>query len=106
MTHTPGFPDGPQVPLMVDGVIDKDTLRQLFQDLATFATILGVREKNQQADYASPEEMTLNTALERLLSGMARATQVRYQFDGKEWSDTILSTQDRFRVVRCRHETT
>ncbi|HUR53311.1 MAG TPA: hypothetical protein VMZ71_04235 [Gemmataceae bacterium] len=100
----PTFPDGPPVPLMVDGVIDAATLRQLFADLAASATVLGVREKSGPTAYTGADEQTTQTALARLLSGSARAAQVRYRFDNHEWTDTILSVQNGFRVVRCRHE--
>ena len=100
----PTFPDGPPVPLMVDGVIDATTLRQLFTDLATSGTVLGVREKSGPAAYTSADQLTTDSALARLLAGSARAVQVRYRFDDHEWTDTILSVQYGFRVVRCRHE--
>lgn len=100
----PTFTEGPPVPLMVDGVIDATTLRQLFADLATSATIIGVREKSGPTTYTSADEPTPDAALARLLSGVVRATQVRYRFDGHEWTDTILSVPGGFRVVRCRHE--
>ena len=100
----PTFTEGPPVPLMVDGVIDATTLRQLFADLATSATVIGVREKSGSTTYTSADEPTPDAALARLLSGSAKAVQVRYRFDDAEWTDTILAVQQGFRVVRCRHE--
>jgi hypothetical protein len=100
----PQFDDGPPVPLMVDGTIDAATLRQLFSDLAAAATILGVREKGGPTVCASAEEPPAEVARDRLLSGAARAVQVRYRFADSEWSDTILSLFNGFRVVRCRHD--
>jgi hypothetical protein len=99
----PTFADGPPVPLMVDGVIDATTLRQLFADLTTAATLLGIREKGSPTGYTSGGTVTADVARNRLLSGETRAAQVRYQFDGHEWSDTILALPTGFRVVRCRH---
>ena len=100
----PTFPDGPPVPLLVEGVIDATTLRQLFADLATAATMLGVQEKSAPTAYTSSTEPAPDTALARLLAGVARAVQVRYRFAGHEWTDTILSVSGGFRVIRCRHE--
>jgi hypothetical protein len=99
----PTFVDGPPVPLMVEGLIDPPTLTRLFADLASAATVLGVREKGGPAEYATNDEMPPATALERLLAGAARAVQVRYRYDGHEWTDTVLATPAGFRVVRCRH---
>jgi hypothetical protein len=100
----PQFDDGPPVPLMVDGMVDTATLRQLFADLATSAAILGVREKGGPTAYASADEPTAEAARDCLLSGAARAVQVRYRFADSEWTDTILALPGGFRVVRCRHE--
>lgn len=100
----PTFADGPRVPLMVEGVIDAMTLRQLFADLAASATVLGAREKSGPTANTGPEEQTPDSALARLLSGAARATQIRYRFADHEWTDTILTVVGGFRVVRCRHE--
>lgn len=100
----PTFADGPPVPLMVEGVIDAATLRQLFADIQAAGTVLGVREKGGPTEYAGGEAMPPAVALERLLAGAARAIQLRYLFDGHEWSDTILALPAGFRVVRCRHD--
>lgn len=100
----PTFTEGPPVPLLVKGLIDAATLRQLFTDLAAAATVHGVREKCGPTAYTGVDELTPDVALNRLLSGVARATQVRYRFDGHEWTDTIASLPSGFRVVRCRHE--
>jgi hypothetical protein len=99
----PTFADGPPVPLMVEGLIDPPTLARLFADIQTAGTILGVREKGGPAEYASGEQMPPAVALDRLLTGTARAVQLRYHFDGYEWTDTVLATTTGFRVVRCRH---
>ena len=100
----PTFPDGPPVPLMVEGLIDAPTLRQLFSDLASSAVVLDVREKGNPRGYASPTELTPELARDRLLSGFTRAVQVRYRYDGHEWTDTVLGMPTGYRVVRCRHE--
>lgn len=99
----PTFPDGPPVPVLVEGVIDPATLTRLFADLSAAATGVDVREKGAPRDYAGPAELTPAAVLERLLSGAARAAQIRYRFDGHEWTDTVLAVPNGFRVVRCRH---
>lgn len=102
--NQPTFADGPPVPMMVEGTIDDATLRQMFDDLAQSATILGIREKGHGRSYADTNELTPAAALERLLNRTAPAIQIRYRHDGFDWTDTILTTRDAFRVVRCRHE--
>ena len=100
----PTFSDGPPVPLMVEGLIDQPTLARLFADLASAATVLGVRDKGGPGQYAAEGELSPTVALERLTAGTARAIQVRYRYDGHEWTDTVLATAAGYRIVRCRHD--
>ncbi|MCE9532252.1 MAG: hypothetical protein K8T89_14200 [Planctomycetes bacterium] len=100
----PTFADGPPVPLLVEGAVDAAALQQLFTELATAAQFLGAKEKNGPTSLTGADELTLDMALARLLSGAARAIQIRYRFDGREWTDTIIAIPSGFRVVRCRHE--
>lgn len=100
----PTFADGPPVPLMVEGHIDPPTLTRLFADLESAAVVTGVREKGGPAEFAAAGELSAAAALDRLLAGTARAVQVRYRFDGHEWTDTIVAVPRGFRVVRCRHD--
>lgn len=100
----PQFKDGPPVPLLVEGTIDPDILRRLFSDLESAAVILGVREKAGTDSLAAQDDISLDGALERLLTGAVRAVQVRYRFAGHDWADTIFALLAGFRVIRCRHE--
>lgn len=100
----PTFPDGPPVPLMTEGTIEAATLRQLAADLQASAEVLSVREKAAPGLFAASEEFPLVSALERLCSGAARSVQIRYRYDGREWTDTLFALGSAFRVVRCRHD--
>ena len=100
----PTFSDGPPVPLMVEGQIDSPTLIQLFADIQSAGTVLGVREKGGPVEYAGEGELSLTIAQERLLAGIARAIQIRYRHDGHDWTDTVLAAPAGFRVIRCRHD--
>jgi hypothetical protein len=103
MTQPP-FADGPPVPLLTEGTIDAATLRQLGADLEACAQVLSVRAKAGPVALAAPDELPLDRALEDLLTGTTRAVQVRYWYDGHEWTDTVVALGKGFRVVRCRHE--
>jgi hypothetical protein len=103
--NQPTFSDGPPVPLMVEGLIDPPTLTRLFADLEAAATGITVREKGGPGEYAGASEISPSEARDRLLNRVTRAVQIRYQFDGHEWTDTVMALPGGFRVVRCRHET-
>lgn len=100
----PQFADGPPVPLMTDGTLDAAGLNRLVSDLRAHATILSVREKAAPGAYAANAEQPLEPAFARLSIGVTRAVQVRYRYDGHEWTDTVFVLSAGFRVVRCRHE--
>lgn len=102
----PVFKDGPAVPLMVEGILDASMLNQLCSDLQSYAEIVIVQEKSGPNAYADSEPLKLETAVHRLQSQLTRSVQVRYKFEGWEWTDTILAFQAGFRVVRCRHDPT
>jgi hypothetical protein len=76
----------------------------MFGEIENAGILLGIRQKGEATEYAGNDTITLTVALERLLSGSARAIQLRYRFDGYEWTDTVMASMTGFRVVRCRHE--
>jgi hypothetical protein len=98
------FAEGPPVPMMIEGIIDRATLLQFSSDIRSAARLISVREKCGPDALAGPDGQSLESAIERLLTGVARAIQVRYHYDGHDWSDTIVAMPAGFRVVRCRHE--
>jgi hypothetical protein len=100
----PTFAEGPPVPLMVEGFLDPPTLTRLFADLESVTDVMGVREKGGPQEFAGRGDWPLATARDRLLTGTARSIQIRYRFDGHEWTDTIVAAPDGFRVIRCRHQ--
>jgi hypothetical protein len=50
----------------------------------------------------APRSVGLDEARQAFLSGQARAVQVRYRYDAKEWIDTLLHTPAGVRLVRCQ----
>lgn len=102
--NQPTFTEGPPVPMMVEGLIDSNLLRRLFVDLQTAATISEVREKNGPLTHSAESAKGVTEVFDRLLAGTARAIQVRYRFDGSDWTDTVFATSTGFRVNRCRHD--
>jgi hypothetical protein len=101
----PQFADGPSVPLMTEGLIDAAVLRQLAGDLEIAAEVLGVQEKVALSAHSAPDQVSFAGAIDRLLTGVSRAAQIRYRYEAQEWTDTIMAMKDGYRVVRCRHNT-
>lgn len=102
-TPESSFADGPPLPEMREGLLSAGDLTQLFADISACTTVLGVQEKGGAQRYAEAGTLPLDTARERLVDGAARAVQIRYRFDGFEWSDTVMRLPAGFRLVRCQH---
>jgi hypothetical protein len=100
--NQPRFDDGPQVPLLTEGVIAAARLRRLVLDVENAAQLTGVREKGPPDAQADADEVPLTDAIERMLVGAVRAVQMRYRYDGQDWTDTGMTVKAGYRVVRCR----
>ena len=94
--------EGPPVPPMWQATLDSALLAQLFMDLSACAEVHSVQGKADPKRPASRDPLTLDDAQERLASGGALAVQIRYRYDGHEWTDTIARTGEGFRLIRCR----
>ena len=94
--------EGPPVPPMWQAELDRDTLDRLFADLTADAEILSVRGKGAPGQYASTDPLTLTTARDRFDTGSLTGVQIRYRYDGREWTDTLLRVPGGYRLVRCQ----
>jgi hypothetical protein len=89
-------------PPMCDANLDAATLDRLFADLAGCTEVLGVVLKTGARAMVAPRSVGLDEARQAFLSGQARAVQVRYRYDAKEWIDTLLHAPAGVRLVRCQ----
>jgi hypothetical protein len=100
----PSFANGPVVPEMRVVQLTGEDVQALFLDLAAVAQVSQVVLKGSSTQYASQNSVTLENALPMLLSNSIRGMQVRYGYDGHEWTDTLFrEADDQFRLVRCQH---
>jgi hypothetical protein len=88
---------------MREGLLTPDDLEQLFADLAGCTTVLAVQEKGRGQDHAHASPSSLDAARQRLLNGSVHALQIRYRYDGHEWTDTLMRLPSGVRLVRCQH---
>ena len=97
-----GLPDLQQAEL------DADTIHALFRDIGTLTRVLEIIPKTSARSMVpeSASNLTLNTAADALLNGSVRGVQVRYEFQGSQWWDSILvlPQADKFRLVRIQHD--
>lgn len=87
------------LPELQDALLDLSVVEQLFRDIAACAEVLEVLPKFADRSYVTAK-VTLAEAHDLLLSHQARAIQIRYRYDGKEWWDTLMNLNGQFRLVR------
>lgn len=103
----PGEPqvafDGPSLPEMREAVLSHDEVAILAADLQAYTRIASVICKSRSQQHAPPGSIPLSAAIDQLFSRTITAIQIRYAYDGYEWTDTLLHTPAGVRFVRCQH---
>lgn len=95
----------PPLPAVHEGQLDDEGLEALFTDVATAATLLAVVVKRGRTAEPPSVASALEAARAQLRAGAARAVQLRYRHEGREWWDTISPcAPGRWRVVRIAHD--
>ncbi len=95
------------LPELQQSVLDPETLKQLFIDLASLTQIIEIIPKTAASGYVDENtNITLDEAREMLLSSAIRGLQIRYRYQGSQWWDTLLPDADGalFRIVRIQHD--
>ncbi|HQR05520.1 MAG TPA: hypothetical protein PLN21_01795 [Gemmatales bacterium] len=88
------------LPAIWDKLLDSATLDQYFKDLATYAEIISVHEKQSPSDHVGENPIDLPLAREKMMTGEVRAVQIRYRFEDQEWCDTLLHQALGVKLVR------
>lgn len=95
--------DGPPMPEMRQGLLSANELDQLCADLLQLTKIQSIQTRMRGNSNAQTEVAGLDTVLQNLWNGNLQAVQVRYAYDGHDWTDTLLRSDCHVRVIRCQH---
>lgn len=101
-TAPTNLPDGPPMPEMREGLLEAVQVEQLFTDLADCTRVLAILEKGGAQNHAKSSTLDLAAACQRFLNREVLAIQIRYHYDGCEWTDTLLHSPAGIRAVRCQ----
>jgi hypothetical protein len=104
-TQSIQFPDGPPLPEMREAILTREDVLALVADLQVHTRVISTLCKAGPQQQTPPGSIPLETAIERLFDRTASAIQVRYAYDGHEWTDTLLNSPAGLRMVRCQHST-
>jgi hypothetical protein len=93
------------LPALQQAELDTATLAQLFTDLAQCTRVIAVLPRFSARTLVPPQTMELEAAHAGLVDGTLRGVQVRYRYDSREWTDTLLALgPGRTRLVRINAE--
>lgn len=95
--------DERQLPALTQANLDEATLEQLFTDIAACTKVLEVTAKVAPKQLVPQRRLTLADAHALIRARSVRGVQIRYEYEGFEWWDTIIIDGDGPRVVRIRH---
>lgn len=95
--------DGPPIPEMREAILTEDDVRELVADLQAHTRVSGTLCKAAAQRQTPPHNIPLEVAVEQLLARTVAAIQIRYEFNGYDWTDTLLHTAAGLRLVRCQH---
>lgn len=87
-----------QLPELLEAHWPREQVLALFDDLAAGASIQHVQLRTKSSDSTAD----LATAREAFSANQALAVQVRYHFDGEDWSDTIMAGTETCKIIRNR----
>lgn len=89
------------LPELHQTILDDTTLSALFSDLETFTEVLSVIAKAGPG-YVTPKNISLQEGHELITQDKVRGLQIRYQYAGDEWWDTLIKTPDGIRITRIK----
>jgi hypothetical protein len=89
-----------QVPELVEAQLDPEQLHRLFDDYRRAAGVRSVRARPAGRLRADDGPTSLDDAEPMLKTG--GRVQVRYEYHGAQWCDTLTPTSEGVRLVRMR----
>ncbi len=92
------------LPEMTATVLDVETVKRLFAEIAFEASVMDILVRGGESlDVGEPApKHTLRGARDVFLSGAVSGLQIRYEYVGMEWWDTLMRSGDVIRLVRVR----
>ncbi len=103
ISDDPNPADGPSMPEMRQGLLSASDLKELCADLTQLTRVLSIQTRVRGNTNAETRSGALDDVLQDLWDGNLQAVQIRYAYDGHEWTDTLLRSDCHIRVIRCQH---
>lgn len=94
------------LPDMQTSDLDRETLESLIKDIEDCTNVLEVIPKYGAESYvADQSNLTLREAYLMLVDRRLRGMQIRYEYHGSQWWDTLMASgESGVRLVRIKHD--
>lgn len=90
------------LPDLHQAILEAAQVEAYFADLAEHAALQEITAKSGPRTHAAEAPLTLDQAHRALLQGDVRGVQIRYDFQGDTWWDTLMAGPQGIRLVRLR----
>lgn len=94
----------PKLAELHEAILDAETLGRLFRDLELCTTVIEIVPRAARHQMVVEPSLTLEEARNKILNGTLSGAQIRYQYEGADWWDTLIRTPQGVRIVRIRHD--
>ena len=92
--------DVEELPALNLGLLDGESLRDLFVDIESAAELVSVFVKRAEDQHGEVATESLARLLELIRERQVLGAQVRYRHAGRFWCDTLMVTEAGVRLVR------
>jgi hypothetical protein len=96
--------DQPELPPLREGLLDSETLNNLFEDLRRCTRVLSVLPKSNVRGMVDVVPVSLEDGRRQFLERRVRGLQIRYHYQDFEWWDTLMWMGDKVKIVRIQHD--
>ncbi|HRP62006.1 MAG TPA: hypothetical protein PK400_01795 [Phycisphaerales bacterium] len=90
------------LPEMSNVMLSDEVIEQLFRDLAQCAVVSHITVRASPRQHTPQDGISLEQARTMLLSGDVQGVQLRYQFQGEAYCDTLMRAAGGVRLVRMK----
>lgn len=91
-----------ELPDLNDAMLSGEEIHRLFDDIERCTVVVSIVVKTGPRQHTPDAGVSLAQARTMLLEGEARGVQLRYQYQGEEYCDTLMRMPDGVRLVRIR----
>ncbi len=93
-----------ELPPMREAQLNADQLQLLCTDLSAHATDINLRGIQTTSQTRNDKSILLKHACEQLNTGAVQRLQIRYNWSGYHWIDTLEAADSGYRLIRIRHQ--